>query len=43
MLRGMLWNRNGTLNVRELAVRTFRFGGTALFCVVVGVLISHMS
>lgn len=42
MLWAMLWNRNGSLNVRELGVRTFRFIAVAGVCVAVGVLISSL-
>jgi len=38
----MLWNRNGTLNFRELGARTIRFLTLAGFCVAVGALISSL-
>lgn len=38
----MLWNRDGTLNFRELGVRTVRFVALAGFCVGVGALVSSI-
>ena len=40
MLCPMLWNRNGTLNVREVGVRSVRFLAVAGLCVAVGALVS---
>jgi hypothetical protein len=38
----MLRNRDGTLNFRELGVRTVRFLAVAGFCVAVGALVSSV-
>lgn len=38
----MLWNRDGTLNLRELGVRSIQFVAVTGFCVAVGVLVSSL-
>ena len=38
----VLWNRDGTLNLRELGVRSVRFIAVAGFCVAVGALVSSL-